>query len=292
MKKFTILAALLGILSSQAQEVLFEDDFESYDDFAIDNVGDWTLIDLDLRPTYIIMGTEFPNGGYTGAFIVFNSTATSPPLENSDYSNWDARSGEKAMTSIAATPGGSGNNDWLISPQITLGSSGNMLTFWAKATDADYFNEKFHVGISTTDTDPESFTQIATDLVPQAIEWQEFTFNLDDYAGQAIHIAINHVASDQFGFQVDDFKVETGVLGTEDISFKNFNHYIANDKLNLSANNTIDKVVIYNMAGQEIISEKLYNNMEAIDISGLNQGVYLTSVFTNGKIKTFKIVKK
>ena len=80
MKKITLLAALFAGFAMNAQITIFEDDFESYDDFAIDNVGDWTLIDLDLLLTYGYNAFSWRNQYAPIPFLVFNSTATSPPL--------------------------------------------------------------------------------------------------------------------------------------------------------------------------------------------------------------------
>ncbi|MEM0519162.1 T9SS-dependent choice-of-anchor J family protein [Aequorivita flava] len=293
MKKITLLAALFAGFAMSAQTTIFEDDFEAYDDFIIDNVGDWTLVDQDMLPTYGFSGVTFDNSGYTGAFIVFNSTTTNPPLDPTADSDWTARSGEKAMTSFAAVPDGTtnANNDWLISPQITLGTSGNLLSFWAKAADALYSNETFNILVSIVDNDPTNFSPLETGLVPQAIDWEEFTVDLDFYAGQDVYIAINHVASDQFGFQVDDFKVTADVLGVNDQVFQGFKYFVANNQLNLSATTSMERVAIYNMLGQEVVSQKLANTNESVTISGLQSGVYIATVSIEGASKTFRIVK-
>ena len=52
----------------KAQTVLFEDSFETYTDFAIANVGNWTLTDVDLKPTYGFTGITFPNTGVAKSF--------------------------------------------------------------------------------------------------------------------------------------------------------------------------------------------------------------------------------
>lgn len=287
------MAALFAGFAMNAQTTIFEDDFESYDDFIIENVGDWTLVDLDLLPTYGFNGITFENSGYTGSFIVFNSTATTPPLDPTADSDWTAYSGVKAMTSFAAVPSGStnANNDWLISPQMTLGASGNLLSFWAKAADATYSQENFNILISTTDTDPNNFSPLETALIPQAITWEEFTVDLDDYAGQDVYIAINHVASDQFGFQVDDFKVTAATLGVTDAVFQGFKHFVSNNQLNLSANTSMEKVALYNMLGQQVVSQKLSNNNEIVNLAGLQSGVFIATVSIDGASKSFKIVK-
>jgi hypothetical protein len=293
MKKITLLAALFAGFAMNAQTTIFEDDFEAYDDFIIADVGDWTLVDVDQLPTYGYNGIDWPNSYAPMAFIVFNSTTTAPPLEPTADADWDARSGEKAMTSFAAVPDGTtnANNDWLISPQMTLGVSGNLLSFWAKAADAMYSTETFNILISTVDTDPNNFSPLETGLVPQAIDWEEFTVDLDFYAGQDVYIAIQHVASDQFGFQVDDFKVTADVLGVNDQVFQGFKYFVANGQLNLSATTSMERVAIYNMLGQEVVSQKLANTNETVTISGLQSGVYIATVSIDGASKTFRIVK-
>ncbi|MBG44176.1 MAG: hypothetical protein CL530_09415 [Aequorivita sp.] len=293
MKKITLLAALFAGFAMNAQTTIFEDDFESYDDFAIDNVGDWTLIDVDLLPTYGYTAYDWPNIYQPIPFIVFNSTATTPPIEPDGSQDWTAYSGVKAMTSIASVPDGTtnANNDWLISPQITLGLSGNILSFWAKATDPLYTVETFNVAVSVAGTDPNDFAIIAAGLEPSGIDWEEFTVNLDAFAGQDVNIAINHVASDQFGFQVDDFKVTADVLSVNDEAFQGFKHFVANGQLNLSANTAMERVALYNMLGQEVVSQKLASNNETVNIAGLQSGVYIATVSIEGASKTFRIVK-
>lgn len=294
MKKITLIAALaFAAFSTNAQTEIFFDDFESYDNFIIENVGDWTLTDVDGLPTYGFNGVTFENSGYTGAYIVFNSTATTPPLEPDPDSDWSAFSGEKAMTSFAAVPSGSqGNDDWLISPAITLGASGNQLEFWAKAATTAYPNETFNVLVSTTDTDLGSFTSIGDDLLPPAASWIDFVFDLDAYANETVYIAINHVGFDQFGFLVDDFKVTADVLGVNDAAFNNFNYFVNEGTLSMSAAVAMDSVELYNVLGQAVVSQTLSNTTEAVNISSLSAGVYIAKVSIDGATKSFKIVKK
>lgn len=300
MKKITLLAfAFLGMISLNAQTTIFSDDFESYADFNVDDAGNWTFVDVDGFSTYGFSGITFPNSGYTGAFIVFNAAMTNPPLDPdddpADGSNWVAHSGQKSMTSFAAIPsGGQGNNDWMISPQITLGTDSNTLTFWAKSASADYPNDYFNVAISTTDTNPSSFTNIATnELSSPAPEWHIFAYDLNAYAGQDVYIAINYVGVDQFGLQIDDFSV-SGNLGIQESQIAGFEHFYNNatNMLGLKANEALSQISLYNILGQEVIFQKLSSNEEVINLSALNTGVYMAKVNVEGKLATFKIVKR
>jgi len=216
MKKILFsLATLAGLCASNvmnAQYVVFQDSFESYADFSISNVGSWTLLDVDNSPSGGFQGITFPNGNGTNkAFQVFNSTTTTPVLEPTDASDWTARTGVKTMTAFYLTSAAA-NNDWLISPKITLPSDGGALSFWAKSCDATYGAEKYRVYISTTGTAVADFTPLSAVITtPADITWHEFTSSLSAYAGQQVHIAIQCSSTDQFGFAVDDFKITTSI---------------------------------------------------------------------------------
>jgi bifunctional DNase/RNase len=53
----------------------------------------------------------------------------------------------------------------------------------------------------------------------------------------------------------------------------------------------MERVAIYNMLGQEVISQKLASNNETVSISGLQSGIYIATVSIEGASKTFRIVK-
>lgn len=208
-------AALFSTDALKAQTVLFQDDFESYTDFAIANVGNWTLLDVDAKPTFGFTGVTYTNAGVAKAFQVFNSTLTTPPLDPTDTSDWTARSGVKTMTSFGANSA-PWSNDWLISPQVQVtAGQGATLSFWAKSCDATYGAEKFKVLVSTTGTAAANFTAITPVITtPSDVTWHEYTYSLNAYSGQQIYVAIQCTSDDQFGFAVDDFKIVSAVLPT------------------------------------------------------------------------------
>ena len=198
-----------------AQTVLFEDSFETYTDFAIANVGNWTLTDVDLKPTYGFNGITFLNSGVAKSFQVFNSTTTTPAMTPSATSDWTAKTGNKVMVSFGATSA-PWSNDWLISPAIQLLSDGGTLSFWGKGCDSTYGAEKFKVLVSTTGTAVANFTAISPLITtPSDAAWHEYTYSLSAYAGQTVYIAIQCTSDDQFGFAVDDFKVTSSISQTQ-----------------------------------------------------------------------------
>lgn len=297
MKKILLSLALVGAFGMTAQTTIFEDSFEFYPDFAIANVGEWTLVDVDMSTTYGFNGITFPNSGAAKAFQVFNSTLTTPPITPTATSNWTARTGMKHMVAFASTT--PDNNDWLISPQIQLGTAGNTVTFWAKSCDATYGAERFKVGVSTTGTAPADFTIVSPApyvTTPANATWVEYTYNIDNYQGQNVYIGINCVSNDQFGFAVDDFKVSATTLSTDTFFKSNFAMYPnpAQNVLNISGNAglTMTDVIITDLNGRVVKQQNLGGvGSSEVNVSDLTSGMYFITISSAEGNGTSKFMK-
>ncbi|MCX7548479.1 choice-of-anchor J domain-containing protein [Xanthomarina sp. F1114] len=194
-------------VSSSGPSTVFSDGFESYEDFAITPIGDWTMLDVDQSTTYGIQDATFTNSGYTGSFIVFNPSQTSPSLSGTPM---DPHTGSKGYYCFAATS--APNNDYIFTPQINLNGTESELKFWARSYTGQYGLERFKVGVSTTDTAPGSFTFISAAPYVQAPEaWTEYTYDLSAYDGQQVYITFQCVSNDAFIFMLDDVSVSTNV---------------------------------------------------------------------------------
>ena len=179
----------------------FTDDFESYTDFSL-QFDPWTLVDVDQSATYGLTGITWLHAYEAQAYIIFNPTTTTPAL-----TTLTAHSGNKMAACFASTT--LPNNDWMISPQVTIGV-GNVVKFWARSYTADYGLERFKVGVSTTGTAPANFTIISgTTYVEAPVNWTEFTYDLSAYAGQQVYVGIQCVSNDAFIFLVDDVLIGT-----------------------------------------------------------------------------------
>jgi hypothetical protein len=298
MKKFLLSAAFFTSIGLNAQTTIFEDSFDTYTDFAITNVGAWTLIDVDLKTTYGFSGITFANSGAAKSFQVFNATTTVAPLVPSATSNWTARTGNKHMVCFAAaSPAPALNNDWMISPLVTLGTSGNILTFWAKSCDAEFGLEKFKVGISAGNT-TANVTLLSTGnfvTTPSTAVWAQYTYAVPtSFNGQAVYFSINCVSDDQFGFAVDDFKVTAQVLSTETFAKNNFtvSPNPATDVLNISNVNNLEitNATITDINGR--IVKQINTSFQSINVSELSSGMYFLKVATTEGEGVTKFVKK
>ncbi|PIB32977.1 hypothetical protein BFP78_01570 [Gaetbulibacter sp. 5U11] len=201
-----------SVVTSNGNAVIFSDGFETYTDFDITPVGGWTMLDNDGDGTYGSNTTTWTNSGYTGTFMVFNPSQTSPSLAGSI---WDPNSGDKGYYCFNATGNVSGtplNDDYIFTPQISLNGTNSELKFFAKSITDQYGLERFQVGVSTTDTNPSSFTYITPSPYEQApITWTEYTYDLSAYDGQDIYITFHVVSADAFAFMLDDVSVTADV---------------------------------------------------------------------------------
>ena len=294
MKKITLLAAVFVAFTMNAQVTIWEESFEDYQDFDIAILGAYQW-DLDGSETYLRCSEsfDFVNEGYTGTGIIFNSNTITDadPSNPEDRLPLAARTGEKGLYMVAAQS--LLNDDYIITPQIDLTAiNAAQFSFWAKSFTDFYGLERFHVLLSTTSSNYFDFTVELSDGELQApLEYTEYSYDLSEYEGQMVYLAIHYVAQDSFVFQMDDFLVQGNILGIEDNLFNNFNHYITNNNLVMSSSSSLENIQLYNLPGQQVFSKKLSNTNETINIASLDTGIYIAKVSIQGKSKSFKIVK-
>ncbi|MBR6067621.1 MAG: C10 family peptidase [Bacteroidales bacterium] len=176
----------------------FTYDFEACTAWTVDQFSPCTTYDGDGSATYTIQGSTFENQGYTGAYIAF---------ENGIASSFAAHGGTKFGCCMAATT--PPNNDWFITPAISI-SNGTTFSFWARSANNSYGLEQFKVGISSNNTSFNTYLAgSASTTVSAPVEWTQYTYDLSQYAGQTMYIAIMCVSNDVFAFFIDDIEVSS-----------------------------------------------------------------------------------
>jgi hypothetical protein len=318
MKKLLLSLLFIGSLTSNAQVTVFEDSFESYTNFAITGFGDWQTIDGDLLTTYTGglptgITPSWPNAGAAMAYQIFNPSATTPQaVSNStdacntgtgaENRNFDPKTGSKyaACWASALTGGSPVNNDWLISPVITLGTSNNELRFWVKSLSDCYGLEKYRVGVYVGTGTPTAanFTFISgiPSLTAPNLTWEEKIFSLNAYSNQSIRIGIRCVSPDAYMFMVDDFKITSSNLKVDEFFSSKFSTYPnpANNSVTVSNNDNIllSNVVITDINGRNVKEVKVNNVSETeINISDLTSGIYFMNIDTDNGKAVKKIIK-
>ena len=193
--------AYINVFDPNATSGSFSLDFEACGDFQVDNFHPWTTYDGDGSATYESSGFDFLNETYTGSYIAFNASATSP-----EATGWEAHGGDRCGICFAATT--PPNNDWLISAPLTLCSNASF-SFWAKSITDRYGKERFNVLLSTTNNSASSFTVklSGNNYIEAPTEWTQYTYNLSAYAGRTVYVAIQCVSNDAYAFMIDDIEI-------------------------------------------------------------------------------------
>jgi hypothetical protein len=83
-------------------------------------------------------------------------------------------------------------------------------------------------------------------------------------------------------------------LGTGSFDNGSFTYYPnpVKNVLNLSYNQAISNVEVFNLLGQKVSSDKFNANEAQVDMSHLSSGAYMVKVTSEGQVKTIKVIKQ
>ena len=196
------------------------EDFESYESFAQDNVGGWTLIDNDGLPIGNMNSLGLPGitEGVTLAWFV----------NDASFAGWqqsiDGHSGNKFLATVYSQ--GGANDDWIISPR--LAGTAQTISFYARSYNARYL-EAMEMLYSTTDDDLESFTRVK-EIPSVAATWKLYTFDIPEGAE---YFAIRCVSDDCAMLFVDD--ITYAPYREEILAVDGYNIYRDGERVNDSA---------------------------------------------------------
>lgn len=285
MKKITLLAALMVVFTSNAQ--LIDEGFAD-----ITALTGWDIVNASDEPN---------NDWFQGNDAVFPAFDGDP----THYlgSNFQATSGTDGDETISV---------WMKLPALDL-ENGDEMSFQTRTGEASNFPDRLEIRISPdgTDTDPSgpndvgSYTELLLSVnenldvggYPEA--WTEFIATVSGLSGEVnTRLAIRYFVTDagpngsNSNYIGIDRVVVTELLGVDDNAISSVEHSVTSNELVLRAARPFENVEIYNILGQQVINQRLNATSERVDISALNQGVYVARVMVEGQVSSFKIVKR
>ncbi|MBR5949352.1 MAG: choice-of-anchor J domain-containing protein [Clostridia bacterium] len=140
-----------------------------------------------------------------------------------DGHNWEwtnnhyySNSGDHSIASASYADGALTPDNWAILPQVEIPEHGySALVFYGQRQNESYY-DIYRVYVGTSD-DISSMEPISDDMLIPFAEYCEQVFDLSDYAGQSIYIAIRHYnCSDEWRMYMDDFSVVCSLDGPDD----------------------------------------------------------------------------
>jgi hypothetical protein len=149
---------------------------EFTEDFEAGLPSDWTIIDAD--------GDSY-NWEWSNAFTAHSGVGV---MYSASYLN----------NVGVLTP-----DNYLITPQVEIGDNSEF-SFWYVAQDPNWPGDRAYIKVSTTDTNPASFTE-ELGYVEAGPTYTQATFDMSDFSGETVYIALEHTdCSDFFYINVDD----------------------------------------------------------------------------------------
>ena len=210
------------------------DDFEGYDSFIINGIGDWVTYDGDGTQTVYFGGPEVPNAFEPKAWQIWAPVEAGFSLER--FPVLIPHSGDKVLASWAASDGIEKtleSDDWLISSDITGGSD---LSFWYRVPNDGSDPQVFEILYSTTDQEPESFVVLDRDSLAGTTDWRQFEYTLP---AEAKYFAIRNCSYGSYTVAfIDDIKY-TPLYGSQSkLSLKGYNVYRDDELIATEVNDT------------------------------------------------------
>lgn len=169
-----------------------------------------------------------------------------------DDNNGDGQPDNAVELSWLAAPQGSVATNY----EVYFGEDQNNLTFLGQTPNTS-------VAISGNDFDTTYYWQIVA----------------KNSGGAATGSAIWSFTTEQ-SLSIDDLNAEASL-----------NYFVKNNTLNVSAKSPINQLEIYNMLGQVVKTVQPNQESTNVDLSELNNGMFISKVSVNGKTQTFKFVK-
>ena len=179
-----------------------------------------------------------------------------------------------------------------ISVSVGDGWTHESVMVWIDFNDNGIFepSEYYFVGSQPNTTNTANIT------IPEGTEDGQYRMRVRVNAVDPAYFDLSTLACDEntvYG-ETEDYTINVGNLGTSNGKLSNFAYYPnpVNDVLNISADQKITSVSVYNVAGQKVINNVKANNGQ-VNVSRLTSGTYIvTAILENGKTETFKVIKK
>lgn len=214
-------------------------------------------------------------------------------IRSESFSNLLGENGE------ALTP-----DNYLITPQLTMGDGEDSLVYVVRSVDANFAAENYSVLVSTTGNEVADFTDEVFTEVLESAGWEGRTIDLSAYSNQTIYIAFrHHNVTDEFSMLLDHIALPGDAvdctLSTEDDNNISGNFSVfpnpSSGVVNLvnSGDTETYQVRVFDISGkvvkQELVNMATGANHE-IDLSGNAPGMYTVQFVSDSKAGVQKLV--
>ena len=136
-------------------------------------------------------------------------------------------------------------------------------------------------------------------FTPTLTSWNSYHISLSDFTGL---ITKGHIAQLIFSGQpvgagtlfIDNVYFTTSALSNQSFDMAKISMYPnpTSNMLTISSANKMDAISVYSVVGQEVMNVNVNADNTVLNVSGLQDGVYLVKVISEGKVSTSKFIKQ
>jgi hypothetical protein len=127
------------------------------------------------------------------------------------------------------------------------------------------------------------------------LDWEEASYSFITPAG-VTKVRFQNYSNNTAALFMDEVSIvfDSTVSIEETLIESDFKAYPnpANDVINISAAKSINKIEIYNLLGQQVVSKNVDATNDTIDVSQLTNGIYTLKTFIGGAIGIQKFIKE
>jgi hypothetical protein len=286
MKKITLLfTALLFGFAAIAQTIIIEEGFNDVT----------TLVGSEFE---IYNASDAPDGSVSqGNETIFEAYDGDP--DSFAGMNYQATSGSTVDL-------------YLVTPAVEL-KNGDLVQFWTRTVETSGFPDRLEVRLDPTGdgTAPEegdqgAYTELLAEINPDLEaggypeEWTQIVAEVTGITGTVeTRAALRYWVTDggptganSNYIGIDALEVVSTALSVDDNIFADFTYFVdATSNLQLSANNVLENVTIFNANGQRALTQNLNATQGSVDVASFSTGVYIATATINGKTRSFKFIK-
>lgn len=246
--------------SPAVEKCTITESFETYAPFLIDEIDPWTLYDADKCRTHTFSGISFPGNGVPFAYIVFNCDGTTHGMDAATTQIFKQRfaghGSDQSMMSFGNLGDAStGNNDWIISPELS--GKAQTITFFTKAPQCDYANygpEDFYVAYSMSDKTAGNFKKVLTDNVADNINWKKISVNLPEGAKYFAIVHTSTIPQTSHGYEPAGMLIDDVTYESAPLQIIGYNVY--RDSKLIASTNSMNELIAMDPDGTE--NDKYY----------------------------------
>ena len=200
---------------------------------------------------------------------------------------------DSALTATIPAPGCAGYNGGDVWYKVVMpgGTIGNLTIGTGKSTASD--DTGFDSGLAVYKGTCNALELIVCNDNSAAATGNYSRITLSGrLTGEIFYIRVWENGNDEDEpFSISAWVPALGVPGFNNANFKAYPNPVSNI-LNLSYDQNISDVSIFNLLGQNVVSKTINDTNGDIDMSGLPSGSYLVKVTAEGQTKTIKVIKQ